>query len=121
MQINVDRKEHFAVVKIGGTMVFDESLFLLRDRVYELLQSGLTRLVLDVSEVPHLDSSGCGEIIRIYTSVLKANGALAFVNPTERVRMLWGRIKILGILNVFPTIEEAERFVLKDREGTFLL
>jgi anti-anti-sigma factor len=116
MQINVEVKEDFAVLKIAGSMIFDESLFRLRDRIQELLQSGVCRLVVDVSEVPHLDSSGCGEVIRTYTSVVKADGAVAFVNPTERVRMLWTRIKILGILAIFQTIEEAERFVRKDRE-----
>jgi anti-anti-sigma factor len=116
MQINIDIKDHVAIVKIAGSMVFDESLFRLRDRVQELIQSGIHRLVVDVSEVPHLDSSGCGEFIRMYTSIVKANGSLAVVNPTERVRMLWTRIKITGILTILPTLEEAERFVEEDRE-----
>ena len=100
MNITVEIKDRIGIIRIAGSMVFDESLLRLRTHVQEFLESGIRRFVVDVSEVPHIDSSGCGEVIRIYSSILKADGLLAFVNPTERVRTLWTRIKIIDILLV---------------------
>jgi anti-anti-sigma factor len=117
VQIHVEINGRVAVLKISGGMIFDESLFLLREHVQNLLESEIRRVVVDISEVPHIDSSGCGEVIRIYTSIVKANGALAFVNPTERVRVLWTRIKLTDVFHVFNTLDEALSFVQMSEAG----
>src|SRR5262245_31433917 len=88
-------------------MVFDESLFLLRQHIRDLLQSGIRRFVIDVSDVPYLDSSACGEVLGAYSSIMKSGGTLVFVNPSERVRVLWSRIKVTEILRSFATLDEA--------------
>ncbi len=92
-------------------MVLDESLFRLRDNVQYGLQLGMRRFVIDISEVGHLDSSGCGELISAHTSILRAKGSLGFLNPTEFVRILLTRTKLNQVLNVFDTLDEARDFV----------
>ena len=92
-------------------MVFDQTLLSLRHQIGAYLDSGVTRFVFDVSGVPHCDSAGCGEMIGIYHSVCKAGGAVAVYNPTERVRILWTRIKLTDVLPIFDRIDEAEEYV----------
>jgi anti-sigma B factor antagonist len=111
VRISSEIKDSIAIFKISGSMLFDPSLFELREQVRKLLQSNIRRFIIDVSEVPHLDSSGCGEVISTHSSIIKAGGALAFVNPTERIRILWTRIRIIDILNIFDNFEGAQAFV----------
>ena len=92
-------------------MVLDESLFRLREHVQYGLQSGIRRFVIDISEVGHLDSSGCGEMISAHTSVLRAKGSLVFLNPSEFVRLLLIRTKLNQVLNIVDTLDEARDFV----------
>ena len=92
-------------------MVLDESLFRLREHVLYGLETGIRRFVIDFSEVSHLDSSGCGEVISAYTSISRAKGSLGFVNPTERVRLLWAHTRIAEVLHVFDSLDEARNFV----------
>ena len=115
MQITVDVKDGVALIKISERMIFDESLFLLRRHVRELLASGILRYVVDISGATYLDSSACGEVIGMNSSIMKAQGSLAFVNPGERVRTLWKRIRIIEILNIFDSLDEAMQFVQKPR------
>src|SRR5262249_51459529 len=89
VQFTSEVRDNVDFIKISGRMIHDGSLFRLREHVLYKLQSDIRRFVIDISEVPHLDSSGCGEVISAHTSILRENGALAFVNPTERVRLLW--------------------------------
>jgi anti-anti-sigma factor len=91
--------------------VFDESLLTLREHVRELLHTGVKGFVLDFTDVPYCDSSGCGELIGAYTSIHKAGGLIAFVKPTARVRVLWERIRLTDIFKIFDTLAEAETFV----------
>ncbi len=118
MQITFELKDDVALIKLSGRMIFDESLFLFHRRIRDLLESGVRRYVVDISEVPHLDSSACGEVIRAYTSIAKAQGVLVFANPSERVRALWKRIKIIDILNISDSLDDAMKFVQsRDRES----
>ena len=111
MRITFETKDDIAILKISGRMIFDETLFLLRSYVRNALQSGVLRFVIDISDVPYLDSSGCGEMISTYISIAKANGSMALLNPAERVRILLTRIRLTEILKIFDTLDEAQEFV----------
>ena len=113
MQLASEVRDSIDFIKVSGRMVYDGSIYRLREHVLYGLQTGIRRFVIDLSEVPHLDSCGCGEVISIYTSVLRVNGALGFVNPTERVRLLWEWTKLAEVLQVFETLEDARQFVCK--------
>jgi anti-sigma B factor antagonist len=101
------------VIKLSGRLVFDESLFKLRPKIRELLESGVRKIIFDLSEVPHCDSSGCGEIMGAYATIRKANAAVAFASLTPRIRQLWERINVTRIFDIFDSIQEAENFLAK--------
>jgi anti-anti-sigma factor len=96
-------------------MVFDLNLFLLRDYVRKALDTGTRRFIIDISEAPFLDSSGCGELISVYTSITSAGGTLAIVKPSPRVRTLLERIKLTRILMIFETMDDAEAFLRRSK------
>lgn len=91
--------------------MFDESLLMLRGEVGKLLQAGIKFVIFDFSDVPHCDSSGCGEMIGAYTSIRRAGGNIAITAAGDRIRMLWKRIHLEGVFNLFTTIGEAESFL----------
>jgi anti-sigma B factor antagonist len=111
VEIKFEEKDGVAVMRVSGRMVFDLNLFLLRTQVRTALEAGTRRFVIDISEAPFIDSSGCGELISVYTSITNAGGLLALVKPSPRVRTLLERIKLTKILMIFETYKEAEAFV----------
>jgi anti-sigma B factor antagonist len=117
VEISSEVSDNIIWIKVSGRMVLDASLLRLRERVLYGLESGARRFVVDISEVPHLDSSGCGEVICIHTSISRANGSLVFVNPNERIRLLWTHTKLTDVLNIFNTLDEARDFVERGPTG----
>jgi anti-anti-sigma factor len=113
MQISVEINDGIAVIRISGKMIFDPTLFHLREHIQEQLQSGIRRFILELAEVPHIDSSGCGELIRVDSSIVREKGVVAFVGLTERVRNIWDRIKLHQVFHTFETAEEAKKFLLQ--------
>jgi anti-sigma B factor antagonist len=111
VEITSDTKDGIAVLKLSGRLIFDQSLLELRSQIGSFLKSGVHLFIFDVSGVPHCDSSGCGEIIGAYSSIRKAGGTCAVLNPTERVRLLWDRIKLTDVFPVFNRFEDAEAYV----------
>jgi len=98
-------------IRISGRMVLDSTLIRLREHVMHGLETGVRRFAIDVSQVTHLDSCGCGEVISAHTSIHRANGSLVFINPAERVRLLWAHTKLDKVLNIFDTRENARDFL----------
>jgi anti-anti-sigma factor len=101
------------VVRVSGRMVFDLSLFQLREHVRKALDAEIRRFAIDLSETPFIDSSACGELISVYTSITSAGGLLVIVKPSERVRMLLERIKLTRILSIVETLDQAEKLLLR--------
>ena len=108
MTIDAKATDDAVVLTVTGRMVFGESLFQIRGHVQKAISSGVRRFIVDLSGVPYLDSSACGELISIHTSIMKANGTLTIVNPQERVRLLLSRIRLNEIFKIVDTIEQAE-------------
>jgi stage II sporulation protein AA (anti-sigma F factor antagonist) len=111
MTLEAKVKDGILILTVAGRMVFDESLFQIRSHVQEAIPSGIRRFVIDLSGVPYLDSSACGELISTYTSIERVHGSLAIVNPQERVRLLLERIRLTDIFKIAETLEQAESIV----------
>jgi anti-sigma B factor antagonist len=111
VEITADIDDKILWVKIGGRMVMDPSLFRLREHVHYALDTGIRYFAVDLSAVTYLDSAGCGEVISAHTSIQRAKGALAFINPSERVRVVWATTHLNKVLNIFDSVEQARAFL----------
>jgi anti-sigma B factor antagonist len=61
------------------------------------------RIVLDLTDLTHMDSSGLGTVVRLYVSAKSAGCALELINRGPRIRQLLG---VTNLLSVFTTICE---------------
>jgi anti-anti-sigma factor len=113
MEVTSTTHDGIAILNVSGRMIFEDSIYLLRDNVQKAIGNGIRGFIIDLSMVPHLDSSACGELIRLYTSIAKGGGSLVLLNPVERVRSLLSRTGLIGVFTIVETLEEAERVVRK--------
>ena len=111
MEVTSTTTDGIDILKVSGRMIFEDSLFVLREHVQKAIGSGVRAFVIDLSGVSHLDSSACGELIRVHASIAKAEGSLVILNPLDRVRSLLARTGLLGVFYVANSLEEAERLV----------
>lgn len=95
------------VIDITGKMTLGEGDELLRDKVNSLIQQGQKKLVLNLAEVPYIDSAGLGEIVRTYTTVSRQGGALKLLSLTKRIQDLLAITKLLTVFETFDTEAEA--------------
>jgi anti-sigma B factor antagonist len=91
------------VLDMQGKLLIGEGDELLRERINNLVESGKTKIVLNLGEVPYMDSAGLGEVVRCYTTVSRKNGKLKLVNLTKRLEDL---LSITKLLTVFETYED---------------
>ena len=76
------------------------------DRLYREVSQlipGRKRIVLDMAELTHMDSTGIGTLVRLYVSSKSAGCVLELTNVGKSVRQLLG---ITHLLEVFAIIGE---------------
>ncbi|MGB6469976.1 MAG: STAS domain-containing protein, partial [Candidatus Acidiferrales bacterium] len=74
----------------------------LRKTVRELLDQGKRKILLNLSDVDYIDSSGIGEMVSAYTTVRNAQGELKLVYLTKRVHDLIQITRLFTVFDVQP-------------------
>ena len=85
MQIEERAVGDVVVLDLKGKMTLGEGDELLKDKVNSLVNQGRKKIVLNLADVPYIDSAGLGEIVRTYTTVSRQGGSLKLLNLTKRI------------------------------------
>src|SRR5438552_13813124 len=109
MQIEERAVGDVVVLDLKGRVTLGEGDELLKDKVNSLLNQGRKKIVLNLAEVPYIDSAGLGEIVRTYTTVSRQGGSLKLLNLTKRIADLLSITKLLTVFESFDAEAEAVR------------
>ena len=93
-----DATGSFTRIRCSGKLV-TTSTGVLQSEVRGLLP-GAKRIVLDLTDLGYMDSSGLGAIIGLYVSSKTAGGRLEVINLTTRVRQLFSITNVLSLFEV---------------------
>ena len=107
MKIAAEQRSTTTILRLSGQLPKQLS-FELRDRVGQAVTGGARHIVLDLSEVPSLDSLGVGEIVAAYTAARTRDAAISLVGLSAKVEQVITTGGLQSILPVFGTVEEAE-------------
>ena len=89
-----------------GKITMGEGDLAVRARVDELLKQGKNRIVLDMANVPYIDSAGLGQIIRCYTTTRKSGGELKLLNPNKKIVDLLAVTKLVSVFDWYDSEEK---------------
>ncbi|MFQ5709030.1 MAG: STAS domain-containing protein [bacterium] len=78
-----------------------------RDTIYKLIDEGITKVVVDMSEVSRMNSSGLGILISALTSLRNRNGDLKLAAINELMEGILVMTKLNTIFETFQTAEGA--------------
>ena len=65
--------------------------------------------IIDLTEVPYMDSASLGAIIGVHTSSQRSNRHYALVGVTERLQTLFHVGGVDGLLVIYPSVDEAQQ------------
>ena len=93
------------VVDAAGRITLGEGASAFRDMIRDLAAKGNKKLLVNLSEVSYIDSSGIGEMVSSYTTVTNHGGQLKLLGLNKRVKDLLQITKLYTVFEVFD--EEA--------------
>jgi anti-sigma B factor antagonist len=95
-----------SILDLQGKILIGEGDDVLRDAVSKLVDSGKTKILLNLADVPYVDSAGLGEIVRCYTTVSRKGGKLKLINLTNKIRDLLSITKLLTVFETYDTEDQ---------------
>jgi anti-sigma B factor antagonist len=96
--VSVRQADDVSLVDVTGKLTsFESKAF--HELIHGLLAEGHTNIVLNLTGLEYLDSSGIGELVRNYMSVVKKGGAMKVVGLAPRVEEI---LKVTQLYQVFP-------------------
>jgi len=109
MQIDERAVGDVVVLDLKGKITLGKGDELLKDKVNSLVNQGQRKILLNLAEVPYIDSAGLGEIVRTFTTVSRQGGSLKLLNLTKRITDLLAITKLLTVFETFDTENDAIR------------
>ncbi len=95
------------VVALSGRLMLGPEGQQVESAVAELLGSGCRRVILDMSGVTHIDSTGIGRCISSLNKVTQSGGKLHMAGATGQVRESFRVTRLDRVFRFFDDIEKA--------------
>ena len=105
MQIDNRVSDNVVVVRPHGRLTVETSRTFVH-HFFRLIEAGHTHFVLDLAEVPSIDSIGLGAIVRAHTAARRYGGELKVANAAEGDRYL---LSITRLLTTVDTVRVDEQ------------
>ena len=81
----------------------------MRENIRGLVGKGNKKILLNLSDVSYIDSSGIGELVSGFTTVTNQGGVLKLLGLTKRVKDLLQITKLYTVFEVFDDEATAVR------------
>lgn len=97
------------VIDAAGRVTLGEGASAFRDAIRNFAAKGDKKLLLNLSDVSYIDSSGIGEMVSGFTTVTNGGGQLKLVGLSKRVKDLLQITKLYTVFEAFDDEAEAVR------------
>ena len=109
MQIEERIVNDVTILDLKGKITLGEGDEALKDKINSLVHQNRKKILLNLEDVPYIDSAGLGEIVRTYTTVSRQGGQLKLVNLTKRITDLLSITKLLTVFETYDNEADAVR------------
>lgn len=107
LTVKIHKQEEASVLELSG----DLDAFTcgkLRDAIVELLDDGSRKIIISMSKIKYIDSSGLGTLVGGLRRINEQGGALALFGASAQVRKVF---LITGLSKVFPLYETQDEAI----------
>ncbi|HWR14790.1 MAG TPA: STAS domain-containing protein [Terriglobales bacterium] len=109
MKINFRAVDGVTILDMDGRITLGDDIAVFKSAIGGLVAQGYKMVLLNLREVPYIDSSGIGELVAAFTGLRKSGGELKLLNLTKKVRTL---LEITRLYSVFDVREDETSAIL---------
>lgn len=101
MDIEVRTQSDVKLITLRGRLNLGEPVDRFSATMTDLFNAGHSRFILDLQDVPTIDSSGIGLLVRFLTTAKQRGGSLKLLNPSKFAVQTLKLVRVLTLFEVF--------------------
>src|SRR5215469_3888686 len=103
LQISIRESGDVTILDLQGRATIGAGRFLLSVHLRKLVAKGVRKLLLNLADVTHLDSSGISAFVGTHVSLSRQGGSLKLLCPCGRVQDV---LRVMRVADIIPTFED---------------
>jgi len=107
MKIKQNPQDNVMILELSGKIMGGPDFDKFKEEIAKLVEGGFKNVILDMSGVPWINSTGLGILITGYHSIKAAEGTMKICNVKERVLSIFYISQLENIFDVYETLDQA--------------
>ena len=109
MKVNVRQRDGVTILDLKGKITIGMGDVALRNAVQDAINSGATKVVINLKDVTTIDSSGVGELVSAFTTATNRGAKLSLANLPSKVSDILQITQLITVFDVYDSEDEAVR------------
>ena len=107
MKLNDRVQDDIVILEPKGKIMGGPDASLLHDKLHDYIEQNKKKVIIDLSKVDWMNSTGLGILISGLTTIRNNNGELKLANLTKKVQSLLTITKLVSVFEAYDSIDEA--------------
>ncbi len=107
MKLSTSDADGVTVITLGGNVLGGPDATALNDALHKLLEKRKKKVVVDLSGVQTMNSSGLSMLINALTTMRNGGGDLKLAAASKKIETLLVITKLSTVFEVFPSVKKA--------------
>jgi anti-sigma B factor antagonist len=107
LTIAEEQRNDVTILKLSGRLVLGDESNELRSTIKRLVDAGEKKIVVDLGEVPYMDSAGLGTLVSAFASVSNAGGTMKLANLSKKIHDILNITKLFTVFEVYDSVAAA--------------
>lgn len=107
MRVTTRTKGDVTIVDLNGKITIGSGDIALRNAVHQAIESGASKVLINLHEVSTIDSSGVGELVSAYTTATNRGIRLKLVNLPDKVADILTVTQLITVFDVYDSEGDA--------------
>jgi len=107
MKIKEKIEGEIAILEISGKLMGGPETQQLHDHIKGLIADNMNKVIINLSKVKWMNSSGLGVLMASYTTIKNKGGGLKLANVTDKVNSLLIITQLMTIFKTYDTVDRA--------------
>ena len=107
MKTEIKEVGSVTIISPKGKITIGKGDVRLREAIEGQLEAGRMNLLIDLGRVSYMDSSGVGELVGCYTTVVNRGGMMKLLNLTKKIHDLLQITQLVTVFELYKDETEA--------------
>lgn len=107
MEYDIQKSEEIIILSLKGRLLGEHQTISLAEEIDEILALGITNVIVDLSELEFINSTGLNFLLTLLSKVRRADGEVVLCNMNALLQTLMVTTKLNSFFHISEDMEQA--------------